>query len=97
MGLAEDQRTVCIKMQEEGARGTPAAGFRLWIRVVGPHKGPHILLEAPPEVSKRCPEARLEIAGGAGLPPLDWLPARSRNDRGIELRGWPSMRRMITV
>jgi glycosyltransferase involved in cell wall biosynthesis len=47
----------------------------LFVGGVSPHKGLHVLLDAFPEVLKRCPEAVLEIAGPDGaMIPIDWLP-----------------------
>lgn len=47
----------------------------LFVGGVSPHKGLHVLLDAFSDVVKRCPEARLEIAGPAGgMLPIDWLP-----------------------
>jgi glycosyltransferase involved in cell wall biosynthesis len=46
----------------------------LYVGVVSPHKGLHILMDALPAVIKRYPKFKLDIVGQPYLLPLDWLP-----------------------
>jgi glycosyltransferase involved in cell wall biosynthesis len=45
----------------------------LYVGVISPHKGLHVLLDALPAILKRCPGCRLELVGRPYLLPLDWL------------------------
>ena len=58
----------------------------LFVGRVSPEKGVHVLVDAFHDVLKRFPQARLQVVGGAGSAPLEFLVGLSDDPRVAELR-----------